>query len=353
MNLARIFTYSKSSLQIPVKVTKSCKCVTLARAAYRVRSGAADFYHDYARNNGTGPPGVLLGGVLGLFGLSKAQPTEEENLEMTVKMAILAIQEGNLVRADQLLHVALKLATDMQYHSAVTHIYCLMANLAIERGLVGQAERLFTEVLKRLMASGEAPDSNAVIEISLKLAQIFMTNGDKWKAEKGLEFSTDTMRKKVKSAGNDVDEDTLALFGMALDQYAQMLMADNKLREAELLFKEAVTVAKTVYGESGEQVLVVSNSLASVLSMLGDDKAAAQLLESVVKSAEELDTPHLTAFLVNLGLIRLKMGMVELARVNCERAKKKAGDIGDKETVVEAEQCLYELQNVTSSQNGK
>ena len=89
----------------------------------------------------------------------------------------------------------------MQYHSAVTHIYCLMANLAIERGLVGQAERLFTEVLKRLMASGEAPDSNAVIEISLKLAQIFMTNGDKWKAEKGLEFSTDTMRKKVKSAG--------------------------------------------------------------------------------------------------------------------------------------------------------
>jgi len=157
----------------------------------------------------------------------------------------------------------------------------------------------------------------------------------------------------VSFSGNDVDEDTLALFGMALDQYAQMLMADNKLREAELLFKEAVTVAKTVYGESGEQVLVVSNSLASVLSMLGDDKAAAQLLESVVKSAEELDTPHLTAFLVNLGLIRLKMGMVELARVNCERAKKKAGDIGDKETVVEAEQCLYELQNVTSSQNGK
>ena len=38
------------------------------------------------------PPGIVLGGVLGLFGLSKSEPTEEENLETTVKMAILAVQ---------------------------------------------------------------------------------------------------------------------------------------------------------------------------------------------------------------------------------------------------------------------
>jgi len=148
-----------------------------------------------------GPPSVLLVGVLGWLGVNKTEPTEEENLEKTVKMAILAIQEGNLVRADKLLHVALKLANDMQYQAAATHIYCLMANLAMERGLLGQAERLFTEVLKRLMASGEAQDSNAVVEISLKLAQIFLAHGDIGKAEKGLEFSTDAMRKKVVAAG--------------------------------------------------------------------------------------------------------------------------------------------------------
>ena len=79
-----------------------------------------------------------------------------------------------------------------------------MANLAMERGLVGQAERLFTEVLKRLMASGEAQDSNAVVEISLKLAQIFLANGDRVKAEKGLEFSTDAMRKKIVAAGREI-----------------------------------------------------------------------------------------------------------------------------------------------------
>ena len=66
-------------------------------------------------------------------------------------------------------------------------------------------------------------------------------------------------------SGNDVDEDTLALYGMALDQQAQLLMAGDKLKEAEKLFREAVTVAIKVYGERQEQVLVVTNSLASVL----------------------------------------------------------------------------------------
>jgi len=149
-------------------------------------------------------------------------------------------------------------------------------------------------------------------------------------------------------SGNDVDEDTLALYGMALDQQAQLLMAGDKLKEAEKLFREAVTVAIKVYGERQEQVLVVTNSLASVLSMQGEDEAAAQLLEDVVKTAGELDTPHLTSFMVNLGLIRLKQGMLDMARVNCEGARKKAEDIGDKEVVAEADQCLRQLQSVVS-----
>jgi len=259
-------------------------------------------------------------------------------------MAVLAVQEGNLVKADKLLHVALKLANDMQYQAAITHIYCLMANLAMERGLVGQAERLFTTVLKRLLAEGEAQDSNAVVEISLKLSQIFLSNGDLAKAEQGLAFSTETMGRKVAAAGTDVDEDTLALYGMALDQQAQLFMAGNRLMDAEKSFREAVSVATKLHGEKGEQVLVVTNSLATVLSMQGQDGAAAQLLEGVVAAAQQLDTPHLTAYMVNLGLVRLKQGMVDMARSSCQEARKKAEEVGDKEVIAEADQCLKEVQ---------
>jgi len=53
-------------------------------------------------------------------------------------------------------HIALRMAVDLGHEEGQTHIYCLLANTALERGFNGQAERLFTEVLKRILADGEA-----------------------------------------------------------------------------------------------------------------------------------------------------------------------------------------------------
>ena len=51
-------------------------------------------------------------------------------------------QEGDLARADRMLHIALKMAQDLANQEAVTHIFCLMANLALERGFMGQVGAL-------------------------------------------------------------------------------------------------------------------------------------------------------------------------------------------------------------------
>ena len=71
--------------------------------------------------------------------------------------------------------------------------------------MVGQAERLFTTVLQRILAEGTKQDGNAVVEISLKLANIFLQNGDVEKAQQGFSFCVSRMARKVnaieKSAG--------------------------------------------------------------------------------------------------------------------------------------------------------
>ena len=59
----------------------------------------------------------------------------------------------------------------------------------------------------------------------------------------------------------------LALYGMSLDMLAQFYLSINKLSEAENLWREAVKIGTAVHGENGEQVLVVTNSLATVISM--------------------------------------------------------------------------------------
>ena len=54
----------------------------------------------------------------------------------------------------------------------------------------------------------------------------------------------------------EADEDTLALYGMALDLQAQFFVAAGRLKEAENAWREAVVVATKLHGEEGEQVLV-------------------------------------------------------------------------------------------------
>ena len=113
---------------------------------------------------------VLLAGILGMLGFNHEEKEEEDPITSTVKSAILSIQvephaeiitiwlifcvlrkKGDFVKADRLLHVALQQAQVSGRADAVTHIYSLMANLAMERKLFKQAEQLFTTVLKRLL----------------------------------------------------------------------------------------------------------------------------------------------------------------------------------------------------------
>ena len=142
-----------------------------------------------------------------------------------------------------------------------------------------------------------------------------------------------------------------ALYGMSLDILAQFYLASNRLKEAESLWVEAVKCGRLVYGEEGDQVLVVTNSLATVISMQqGREAEAADMMEELVTTASRTSSPHLTSFLINLGLVRMKQGLVEQARQRCEGARRLAVSGGDKEAEQEAENCLQELETLSLSQ---
>lgn len=136
----------------------------------------------------------------------------------------------------------------------------------------------------------------------------------------------------------EVDEDTLALYGMTLDQLGQFCLKQGRLTEAEVAFRQAATVARQIHGDQGDQTLVVLNSLASVLSLLGDSAGSLAILTHVVDQAQQSDSPHLTTFLVNRGIVQLRHGLD--GRADCQRAKELAGRRGEKEASLEAEECL-------------
>ena len=303
--------------------------------------------HNTDRKSGSGRFGgktVLKAGIMGWLGLTSAPVEEEDDLTLAVKRGILAIQEGDLARADRLLHIALKMAQDSGREEAITHIFCLLGNLALERNFPGQAERLLKTVVQRLIAAGEPSDSNSVVEISLKLAQVYASIGSVEQAEQGFQFCVATQQRKL--GKGVVDEDTLGLAGMVLDQRAQFLLQQDRLSEAEMTWREAVKVAEQLHGEEGEQTLVVKNSLATLLSMRGQHKAALDMLERVVAAGKRQQTAHLSAFLVNLGLVQLKQGLAAEGRKNCREASRLASEVGDVETGEEADVCLTQVYNL-------
>lgn len=87
-------------------------------------------------------------------------------------------QKDEYEKAEKMLHVALRMAQDVQNKDGITYVYDVMANLALTQKQYDKAEKLFTEVMKRLMSSGVKESDNKVLHISLKLAKIAQEKTD-------------------------------------------------------------------------------------------------------------------------------------------------------------------------------
>jgi len=291
---------------------------------------------------------LVAAGVLSWLGLDKQKHEPDSDLVITIKRGVLAAQEGDLKRADQMFHIALKMAIDLGHEEGITHIYCLMANTAMEQGFFGQAERTFNQVLRRILSNGEPQDSNAVVEISLKLAQIFLAQKDIPKAEQGFEFCKKTQQIKVEKEGEDCSEDTLALYGLSLDQQGQFLLGQSRLAESEACFAAAVKISTRLHGDNHEQTLVIENSLATVISLNGDTDRAIHLLNHIIIKAKQSSSEYLPTFLINRGVLFLRKGLVDQAREDCSSAKSEAVAKHNEEAIVEADQCLREILALSS-----
>lgn len=62
-----------------------------------------------------------------------------------------------------MLHLALRLAQQTFNDLAITYVYDIMANLALQRNQLDKAEKLFVNVMQRLLSTGVAESDNRVI----------------------------------------------------------------------------------------------------------------------------------------------------------------------------------------------
>lgn len=62
-----------------------------------------------------------------------------------------------------MLHLSLRLAQQTFNELAITYVYDIMANLALQRNQLDKAEKLFVSVMQRLLSTGVPENDNRVI----------------------------------------------------------------------------------------------------------------------------------------------------------------------------------------------
>ncbi|KAK6622763.1 hypothetical protein RUM43_008606 [Polyplax serrata] len=246
-------------------------------------------------------------------------------------------------KAEQILHVALKMAQDLQDEDGITYVYDVLANLAFQTRQFGKAKKLFTSVLQRLIAKGEPEDSNKVVDISLKIAKIFEETKEFGKAEQGFKFCIETLDNKL----NTDDQDTLALWGMSMDWYARFLLDRNKKQEALVCFRKAYEMCVKVNGVVHEQTVVLLNDLGTVASLIGDHESALNYLEKARDIGMSLpEMKDLPAIYINLGQLYLIREMYKESKLACQQGLKLAKQYGDDISVTEANECFNKISSV-------
>lgn len=101
---------------------------------------------------------LIAANIFSLFKKDDEEETPEDKMIMAIKRSILCIQKEEYGKAEQMLHLALRMAQDLNSKDGITYIYDVMGNLAMERGHFNKAEKLFVDVMKRLFGDGLKED---------------------------------------------------------------------------------------------------------------------------------------------------------------------------------------------------
>ncbi|XP_038211631.1 tetratricopeptide repeat protein 19 homolog, mitochondrial-like [Zerene cesonia] len=290
-----------------------------------------------------GLPCTLGFSILTLIGLEKKLSAEDE-LILMIKHCVLFIQRNENAKAEQLLHVALRQAQQMNHESGITYIYDVMANLALQRERLDEAKKLFVAVAQRLMASGAKDDDLRVVQVSVKLARVSHLQKDYTTAQLGYDWCLEKIREAYNS---NPSQELTKLFAMAEDWYGRLFIDCNQYDNGFNYMLSAYNKMKELKDVDPEHIVVQLNDLGTVCDQMNRVDDCINYLSQAIDIGKTLpEMEDLGAMYVNLGRAYIRKKMLDTARRYCGHAYKLGVAKKNNDIKQEAAQCMNEIKNV-------
>ncbi|XP_003375482.1 putative tetratricopeptide repeat-containing domain protein [Trichinella spiralis] len=185
-------------------------------------------------------------GVVGTFkSWFHSVEDDDKRVQITnlVKEAIGCLRKKLFEDAIDILHNALKIAEEANDDRAINYIYDLLANIYYEMNVSEKALALFHNLMNRLLSQKVPKDDASIIEISLKMADLYAMMGNDEMAE----------------------SDPYALYGMVLETYSRYLLSKDRVDESVEYFNRALEFARDIFSPVSAHVVIMLNNYAVLL----------------------------------------------------------------------------------------
>lgn len=262
-----------------------------------------------------------------------------------IVVGMLSVQREEYQKAEQLFHVALRTAQTVKNQLAETYIFDLMGNLAYESNQLDKAEKLFVNVIQRLMEFEKAAEDDIrLLHISTKIAHIAYLQNNLDKAMLGFEFVLERIEKKDFKN----DENLHELWGLVKNFLGQAYIGLKQHDKAKQALLDALKIFKEFKAEVSEDGMVLLNNLSVCHAELKEFEAAEKFLKRAIGIAKELELDDISPYQVNLGMLYFKQKLIDKAHSECRAAWQIAKKLQNYEAVGGAERCIDEVKKALS-----
>ncbi|KAH3791867.1 hypothetical protein DPMN_145358 [Dreissena polymorpha] len=241
-------------------------------------------------------------------------------------------------------------------------IYDQIADMMLDIGDYKNAELVFKDTMKLALQLGMAEDDNAMIEMSLKLATIYLYTGrmdigvvgirhciaeqEKKLGAKNEEKEVDKNVAKDTKAALEEEQNTKVLLGKAYRHYGNYHMQLREFKEGKEMMAKALKVSQDVLGENDDTSFVIMNDMATCEILLENYKDAENLLKEAVVNSGRVKSSVQSALLSNLGALYIRTSRYEEAEHACQRGLTVAEKANDRMLMLPCKACLMKLQSL-------
>jgi len=260
---------------------------------------------------------------------------EKEALQQQLQNILKSADKApNVSEQMRLLGEAIEIGEKLELpHGHKGRLYDMAANSYYNGQDNKKAEACFILAIQNWVQAGVPHDSPPIVEISLKMANIYKATNQLPKAHSGYKWCVDTAKAYLsqEEAQSNI-QNFKSLYGITLDALGRFLYETGKPEEALPVIQESIQVAEEI---GSSQLTTLQINFSSVLAEMGRHDESIDVLNEIINSNSSEQRAKVTA-LINKGLLYcIKMDRKDDASLIFKEAVKGALELEDPELLLQ------------------